>query len=258
MEVGHRLKVFPDAGVIGMGDEVAFDLLDGLWVALELYEKLGFFELRARGEGSLGVDGLIEDDEGLERFLGDEVLTGAQEEGVGIERVFCNEGIEDFEACGSAWLGGQEDARLEPLIDGQTARSEVILADELVEVESERVESTFETELDGIEGAIGLFEVFLGEDALQGSGSDFEVVLPDEEGAEEEFEGSREGILTAEGFEEGDGLGGFPSVVMKESHLQHEVFVFGVLFECLLVEGEGLVRAFEILQGLSDSEGPIA
>ncbi len=107
MEVGHRLKVVLDAGVIGMGDEVAFDLLDGLGVALKFYEKLGFFELRARAEGSLGVDGLVEDEEGFERFLADEVLTGAQEEGVGIERVFGNEGIEDFEGCGGAWLGGE-------------------------------------------------------------------------------------------------------------------------------------------------------
>lgn len=166
MEVGHRLKVVLDAGVIGMGDEVAFDLLDGLGVALKFYEKLGFFELRARAEGSLGVDGLVEDEEGFERFLADEVLTGAQEEGVGIERVFGNEGIEDFEGCGGAWLGGEEDAGFESLVDGQTGRSEVIWADELVEFESEGIESAFEAKLDGIQSAIGLLEVFFGEDAF--------------------------------------------------------------------------------------------
>ena len=82
--------------------------------------------------------------------------------------------------------------------------------------------------------------------------------MPDEEGAEEEFKGGREGILTAKGFEKGDGPSGLPAVVMKEGHLKDEVLVFGVLIERLLIEDEGFVRAFEILQGLSDPEGPIS
>ena len=189
------------------------------------------------------MNGLVQNQECLESFLRDQVLLGTDQKGVAVERIRCDEGIENLESFRVVGYSGQDDLGGHAFVKDQAVGRKVFLANEITEFFRKWGEVLLKAILDGVEGAIRFLEVLLFENPFQCGGSDLKVLLSDQKRAQKELEVVGQLFPATEILQNPDCFERFVLVVVDEGHLKKDAGVFGIFLEDFFVNDEGFLGA---------------